>query len=174
MRLTGLFAVAPALALAACAQSPAASAWNEQDTAALRAQPEEMLHDLDRGDFAGMTSRIDDDAIVLDLDENNHPVRYQGKAEVTKYFQSLEQGAKAQGLKFTTTMSKNDCAANAAFGYCVVEFDQVISAGGKSMGPFKFRATIVAHKVGDNWRWVHWHGSLREMPTPPPGATSPG
>src|SRR6185369_696725 len=106
------------------------------------------------------------------LDENNHPVRYQGREKVTQYFHNLEQGAKAQGLKFKSTITKNDCSATTNVGYCVVEFDQTISAGGQTMGPFKFRATVVARKVGDEWRWTHWHGSFREMPAPAPAASA--
>jgi ketosteroid isomerase-like protein len=115
---------------------------------------------------------LDDESIVLDLDENNHPVRYQGRDKVIQYFRSLEQGAKAQGLKFKTTIAKNDCSATATMGYCVVEFDQTITAGGQSMGPFKLRATLISRKVGDDWRWTHWHGSFREIPGPPSTSTT--
>lgn len=155
-----------ALALVACGRA-ASSQWDPQASSALRAQPESILRDLDAGNFDGMLAKIDDESIVLDLDENNQPVRYEGREKVTQYFRHLEQGAKAQGLKFKTTIAKNDCSATASIGYCVVEFDQTILAGGQNMGPFKFRATIISRKLGDEWRWTHWHGSFREMPSSP-------
>lgn len=158
--------IALALGLAACGGAAATSQWDASSSTALRAQPESLLHDLDAGNFDGMLAQLDDDSIVLDLDENNHPVRYQGREKVTQYFRGLEQGAKAQGLKFKSVITKNDCSATTAVGWCVVEFDQTISAGGQTMGPFKFRATVVSRKVGSEWRLAHWHGSFREAPAP--------
>lgn len=155
------------LVLAAIGCGGASSQWDAQASTALRGMPEGILHDLDSGNVADIVSKMDDDAIVLDLDENNKPVRFQGREKVKEYFGGLEQGMKAQGLKFKSTLARNDCTATAQIGYCVVEFDQTISAGGQTMGPFKFRSTLVARKVGEDWRWTHWHGSFREQPAPP-------
>jgi ketosteroid isomerase-like protein len=161
------FAAGLALGLVGCGGAASAQ-WDAQSSAALRAQPEALLHHLDAGNFDALIANLDDDSLVLDLDENNHPVRYQGREEVTRYFRGLEQGAKAQGLKFKSTIVRNDCSATPVVGYCVVEFDQTITAGGSTMGPFKFRGTVVARKVGETWRWSHWHGSFREVPAAAP------
>jgi hypothetical protein len=164
-----------ALGLVACGGATS-SQWDAQAATALHAQPEAMLHDLDTGNFDAMLAMLDDAPTVLDLDENNQPVRYDGRDKVTEYMRSLEKGMKAQGLKFHSTIQKNDCRATDAIGYCVVEFDQTISAGGQTMGPFKFRATFVGHKVGSDWRLTQWHGSFREAPAPSPspsGAAAP-
>jgi hypothetical protein len=47
-----------------------------------------------------------------------------------------------------------------------------MTAGGQTMGPFKFRGTFVARRVADEWRWTHWHGSFRDMPAPQAPAAS--
>jgi len=152
--------------IAACS-SAASSKWDAKSAASLRAQPEGLLRDLDAGNFRAMLAEVDDDAIVLDLDENNKPVRFQGKEAVSGYFKGLEEAAKSQGLKFDSKIVRNDCAATSSVGYCVLEFDQTISAGGKAMPPARYRATLVSRKVGDTWRWTHWHGSLSSAPMPP-------
>src|SRR5262249_18788033 len=113
-------------------------------------------------------SRMDDESVILDLDENNHPVRVQGREQITQYFGGLEKAIKTQGVRFDSKMSRNDCVASPTFGYCVIEFDQTMSVGGQTTPPAKFRATIVSRKVGDGWRWTHYHGSFREIPAPPP------
>src|SRR6476646_4364172 len=95
-----------ALVLVGCGGA-ASSQWDPQASAALRAQPEAMLQDLDSGNFEGLLANVDDDSIVLDLDENNHPVRFQGREKVTQYFRTLEQGAKSQRHKVKSTISRN-------------------------------------------------------------------
>jgi ketosteroid isomerase-like protein len=167
MKTTTLF-TALALGLVACGS--ASSQWDPHAAAALQTQSADLLHNLDAGNFDAMLATIDDESIVLDLDENNQPVRFQGREKVMEYFRHLEAGAKAQGLKFQSTIARNDCSSTPAMGYCVVEFDQRISAGGQTMGPFKFRATAVYRKVGSDWRWSHWHGSLREAPANAPAS----
>jgi ketosteroid isomerase-like protein len=155
--------VLASLPLAACGGA-SASTWDPKAASALHAQPEALLGDIDRGDFGAMLANMDDDTSVLDLDPDNHPVRYQGRDEVKKYFAGLEQAMKAHGLKLKSTITRNECLATPAVGYCVVEFDQTIASGPQTMGPFKYRATIIARRVGGDWHWTHWHGSLRELP----------
>jgi hypothetical protein len=84
-----------------------------------------------------------------------------------QYFRSLEQAGKTQGLKLKSVVTRSDCSATTAVGYCVVEFDQTITMGNQTMGPFKYRGTLVARKVDGVWRVSHWHGSFREVPAPP-------
>jgi SnoaL-like domain len=173
MEMKSMHLVALGFALSAVACGGAASTqWDPQSAAALHAEPEALLRDLDAGNVSDMLARMDDQSVVLDLDENNHPVRVEGRAKVTEYLGGLEKAMKKDGVHFRSKIAKNDCTASASFGYCIVEFDQTISAGGQTMGPFKLQATLVARKVGDTWRWSHWHGSFREMPAPAPAAAS--
>jgi hypothetical protein len=108
-------AVGLAAAAMGCAGG-ASSQWDAQAASSLHAEPELILRELDAGDVAGMLAKMDDDSIVLDIDENNHPVRYQGRERVTQYFSGLGQAMKAQGLKFTSTIASNDCKATSTVG----------------------------------------------------------
>ena len=158
--------------LAACGGA-ASSAWDPQAASALRNESEALLHDLDAGNVADMLARMDEASVVLDLDENNHPVRVDGRAKVTAYLGGLGEAMKKEGLRFHSTIARNDCSAISDFGYCVLEFDQTVTAGGQTMPPSKFRATVVARRTGEGWRWTHWHGSFRETPPAPAPAPAP-
>jgi hypothetical protein len=52
------------------------------------------------------------------------------------------------------------CRSTSLSGFCLVEFEQSVTQAGKTMGPFKFRGTLVAERNGEGWIWTHWHGSL--------------
>jgi hypothetical protein len=170
MKTISVFALALAFSSSAvaCGGASSSSRWDPQAASSLRAEPEAVLHDIDSGNVADILGRMDDDSVVLDIDENNHPVRVEGRAKVTEYFGGLEKAMKTDGVRFSSKLAKNDCMASATFGYCVVEFDQTVTAGGQTMGPMKFRGTLVARRVGDAWKWTHWHGSFREVPPAPP------
>ncbi len=150
--------------LAAVGCSVPSSDWDAQATASLKAEVEWMLKAIDSGDISGMLSRMDSDAIVFDLDDKNQPVHATGLEQVKQYMGKLENSMKAQGLKFASTLRATNCHANQTMGFCAIEFDQTITAGGETMGPFKYRGTLVARRIGEAWRWVHWHGSFAELP----------
>jgi ketosteroid isomerase-like protein len=158
--------------LTLCAANAAAqtTVWDAQATALLKQEPVTMLKNVDAGNFDAMLQNADKDAIVFDFDENNNPVRLQGSAAMKKFFDAMSQSMKKQAMSFKSTLVKNECFASPAQGFCAVEFDQSIIAGGKTMGPFKFRGTLVARKTDAGWRWLHWHGSFRELPAAPPPA----
>ncbi|MCI0340862.1 MAG: nuclear transport factor 2 family protein [Planctomycetales bacterium] len=158
----------PALALALGAGCAASSDWSPAAAERLKKEMEIVLAAIDLGNFDAMLSRMDKDVVVLDLSENNAPVRMQGIEEVRKSFAGFKKAVEEQGLRFKSVLLRNDAYATETFGFCVAEFDQAITVGGQEMGPFKYRGTLVARKVGDEWKWTHWHGSLREtLPAAP-------
>jgi hypothetical protein len=163
--MTKIHVLAFALATSALACGGGASSrWDARAASSLRAEPEALLRDIDAGNAADMLARMDEDSVVLDFDENNHPVRYEGRAKVAEYFGGLEKAVKSGSVHFKSKIARSDCMATAAVGYCVVEFDQMVTAGEQTTGPFKFRGTLVARRVGEDWKWTHWHGSFRELP----------
>src|SRR5262249_38971321 len=123
---------------AGCA-APPWSDWDEQASASLKAEAESLLKLVDSGDFAGMTAKMDPDVVVFDTDDKNQPVRASGLAEAKQYMGAMENGVKSQGLKFASTLKTSVCHATAVMGYCAIEFDQSITAGGQAQGPFKVR-----------------------------------
>jgi ketosteroid isomerase-like protein len=131
-----------------------------------------MFADIDAGNIDALTNRMSNDAIIFDLDPNNVPVEKRGAAEIRAYMDQIASEMKAAGGTVTTAVVRNDCYAVAVMGYCAVEFDQMYSMGGQTMGPMKFRGTAVARKVDGEWKWEHWHGSFRELPILP-AATTP-
>jgi ketosteroid isomerase-like protein len=151
------------LLAAGCAAQPS-SDWDEQATASLKGEVETLLKSIDSADFAGMAAKMDTDVVVFDFDEKNQPMRASGLGEMKQFMATVESATKSQGLKFASTLKTSVCHATAVIGYCAVEFDQTMTAGGQTQGPFKFRGTLVARKAGGAWRWMHWHGSFAELP----------
>jgi hypothetical protein len=153
------------LAGTACAAPAPSGDWDPQAATSLKSEVEWMFKALDAGDIQGMLGRMDtSSAVVFDLDDKNQPVRAAGFEAVKKYMNGLGAAMKSQGMKATSTIKTNDCHATKVMGYCAIEFEQSMAMGGQTMGPFKFQGTLVARKVGEAWRWVHWHGSMAEMP----------
>ena len=152
------------------------SAWDANETASLQKEPEWMLKQIDSGSWDAMLSKMDPDSTVFDFDSENKPFTAHNLDEVRKFFAGYQDMMKTQQLTLKSELKSVACHATQVMGSCAIEFDQTITAGGKAMGPFKFRGTLVAKKDGDAWKWVHWHGSFREMPempAPPAAAAVP-
>jgi hypothetical protein len=131
-----------------------------------------MFADIDAGNTEALTNMMSNDGIIFDIDPNNVPVEKRGAAEIRAYMDQVASEMKAADGTVKTTVVRNDCYAVAVMGYCAVDFDQTFTSGGQTMGPLKFRGTIVARKVDGVWKWEHWHGSFRELPVTP-GTTTP-
>ena len=150
-------------ALAGCSQGDA-SQWNAQAADELKGKTEQMFRDIDFGNGTALMAWADKNTVMFDLDMNNNPVTARGTDDVGKYFAAMQAGVMDKGLSFRSRIVRQDCAATTVMGVCAVDFDQTISQGGQSMGPFKYRGTLVAHKANGDWQWVHWHSSFRELP----------
>jgi len=123
-----------------------------------------LLRNLDAGDYMAMIAEADSNLVMMDFDENNAPFRANGLEEARAFMKHMDEASRSQGLHFESTVRRNDGWATPTMGYSIVEFDQTITAGGKTMGPFKFRGTLIARREGDRWVMTHWHGSFREAP----------
>ncbi len=153
-----------------CAVAP--SGWDLQGAESLKQMSAKVLRDIDSGNFQGMFAEADSNLVVMDFDENNAPMRLDGTAGAAAFIARMTDLTKTQGLKFTSTMVRNEAWATATMGYSIIEYDQTISAGGQAMGPFKFRGTLIARRDGSQWKMTHWHGSFRETPPPMPAPDS--
>jgi ketosteroid isomerase-like protein len=180
-RLAVLFAPV-ALIVASCtappAEPPKPTAESDSTNAAeLRTKLDELFRSIDEGTAdTTMMSWADPEAVVFDFDENNNPVAKRGTAEIQEFLASLTKSVKEGGLKIATNVVSADCKSTVVAGFCTTEFDQTFTKDGQTMGPFKFRGTLVARKMPDGWKWLHWHGSFREMPPPaaPQASAAPG
>jgi hypothetical protein len=165
-----------ALSNAALAKKSTApsSDWDPAATTALKAMSEKMFQDMDAGNMEAMTAMMSSEGVVFDMDMNNNPVAKRGP-EVAAYLNEMGAMMKQNGSTMKTSIVRDDCFATAVMGYCAIEFDQTFTMGAQVMGPVKFRGTAVARKVGETWKWEHWHGSFREMPvmTAPESAEVP-
>lgn len=169
MRMTGALLTvclaASLLGISGCAPS---SQWDPQSAEPIKQLSVDLLRNLDSGDYMAMIAGADSNLVIMDFDENNVPFRADGIGEARAFMARLADVAKSQDVKFTSTITRNDAWATPTMGYSIVEYEQTISAGGQTMGPFKFRGTLVARREGRSWIMTHWHGSFSEMPPPMP------
>jgi len=174
MRHTAMVVLVGMIGTLGCtrASAPATGEWDAAATASLKAEPEAMLNEIDAGHFEAVEAKMDSDAIAFDFDSSNAPVRMQGVADIKKVFDGYANMMKTQQLKMKSTLVSSDCRATTSMGFCAIEFDQSATTPTGTMGPYKFRGTLVARRVADGWRWAHWHGSFREMPAMPAAAAS--
>lgn len=143
------------------------------NAAELRGKLDEVFRSLDEGTAdTVLMSWADAEAVVFDFDANNNPVTKRGTAEIQEFLGEYAKAVKGGGLKISTTVAGADCKSTKVAGFCTAEFDQTFVVNGQSQGPFKFRGTLVARKMAEGWRWLHWHGSFREMPAPAAAPTS--
>jgi hypothetical protein len=142
------------------------SDWDADATAKVSANVDQMFADIDAGNFAAMTDALDADASAYDVDPGGKPVAMYGRDGVKSYFDTMAPTGGAPAPTMHSTIKKKDCHATGVMGYCAVEFDQSVTVGGVDAGTFHFRGTLISRKVGEDWKWVHWHGSFAELPAP--------
>lgn len=168
--LIGCFAAA---ALSACAAqntpAPSASASVQWDTVAaseVRSVVQQGVDAFARLDLEGIKSVLSQDwtTASFEIDFENKPLRLATRDDAIKYAEDIFGQVKQMGATLKIDLTNMDCRATATLGYC--EFVTAVIATPPKGAPMTQpgRATVVAAKGADGWKWVHWHSS--------PGAAS--
>src|SRR5262249_7370508 len=120
-----------------------------------------MHEAFDRGDVDAISRCISDDdfLFVYELDPEGKPVKLNSKQELVVFLQKTFKTFEAGNA---VTEAKNPVmTARATSAYAVVTEEcslKVRIAGGKTQVQ-SLRATAVARKGDDGWKWTHWHMS---------------
>lgn len=155
--------------------APESVAWDAAAAEALRAQVTKMAAAFDAGDLAAAKEMFADDAGPLyDFDFEGKPIRFNSRDEAFAAYEQMMAPMKSQGASMKTELGAVHCGATASFGVCTIEADQTASMPGQPAMTVAMRATVVARKGADGWKWLHLHGSLaKPLPEPPPPACPP-
>jgi ketosteroid isomerase-like protein len=164
-----------------CPAAPAAAAMTgDWDPAAATAQKEtvdRMFKALDNGNAEYFEKTMDEDMVIFDVDADGKPIARRGKRAV-EYINKMTKDMKDAGVTVQTTVGRTDCHGTATVGFCAIEFKQVVTKAGKAGEPMDMFGTTVMHKVGDDWKFAHWHGGLgvetKEREGDGPGGKAPG
>jgi ketosteroid isomerase-like protein len=162
--------------LGACATTGTSltARYDRAAEAALEAKTRSMFTGMERGDLSEMRIEGDDtEGTIFDTDSENHPISAYGAADWNHYFDQYVQMFRSGG-RVHTDVDRIDCHATTNHGYCTTEFRQTFTMNGQSMGPFRYRGTLVARRDGDRWIATHWHGSVGEVPPAPAPAPAAG
>lgn len=166
--LRGKFGPLPLLLAALLASlAPLARAGNEVMQRSSEAEDAVMMsmHQLhtafDKQDIDAIGSFIADDdfLFVYELDSGATPVKLNTKAELLDW---LKTTFKAFGQEKANTEAKNPvmiARANATFGIVTEECRLKVNLPGGITEIEHLRATAVARKGPDGWKFIHWHMS---------------
>jgi len=121
-----------------------------------------QLHDLwNKFDVDGLKGQIAGDSVLptFDVDDANAPVRLAGKQAIDQFTDQIFAGLKRDGLTALAVEPKIACRATAQVGICTEEcrVQLVARDGSKTIEPL--RATAIAVRGADGWRWIQWHMS---------------
>jgi hypothetical protein len=146
--------------------------WDPDAGKALEAKVRDMMAEIDKGNVGPFVSSLDTVTTSWDVGVKGNPLTASNPAESQKMLEDYAKWIKDEGVTVKSTIQKTDCHATATFGFCALEYDQMFTVKGEAMPVQKFRATLVSRNVDGDWRWAHWHASLREpmmpMTTMPP------
>jgi ketosteroid isomerase-like protein len=137
------------------------NAWDDATATALETKMKEMFVQLDAGNLDALLTWADDTTITWDVGPDGKGLAANTPAETAKLLKDFTGWMKESGTTVETNVRRNDCHATTDFGFCVMEFDQTISQPGQPAVDQSFRATMVARAVDGQWRWSHWHASIR-------------
>jgi len=172
MFTSSLVLVSVLLAGPASAKKSASNDWDPAAASAIEAKIRAAFKDFDSGNMDTFMSWADTTAITWDIGMEGEPVTASTPGESKKMLEGYADMMKSGDMSVKTTMTKADCHATSSFGFCAIDFDQMVTAKGTPMPVMKFRATLVARMVDGDWRWSHWHASWRE-PMAMPAETAP-
>jgi hypothetical protein len=144
---------------ATAGQQRQATMHDPENRASLEAFVRTGMDELSKGNMLWWGKTACPQAVMWDGDPTGNTTAARGKAEIDAALAEAQKMINAS-TQFATTTTNVDCRTTSLSGHCLVEFEQSVTQGGKTMGPFKFRGTLIAERNGEGWIWSHWHGSL--------------
>lgn len=165
-----LLSLAPCLLALGCAtagQQHTATMHDPEANASLEAFVRTGMDELSKGNIAWWGKTACPQAVMWDADPTGAATTARGKAAIDAALGEAQK-MMSSGMQLSTTTTAVQCRTTSLSGHCMVEFDQSVTQDGKTMGPFKFRGTLIAERNGEGWIWTHWHGSLAPGSTKAP------
>jgi ketosteroid isomerase-like protein len=120
-----------------------------------------MHEAFDRGDIETIANSLanEDFLFVYELDANSKPVKLNTKDELIEWLHKTFKTFETSGA---ITAAKNPVMAvraNSTFGMVTEECALKVQMPGGKTQVQSLRATAVARKASDGWKWIHWHMS---------------
>ncbi len=149
-----------ALGCATAGPTRTATMHDSENAASLEAFIRGGMDAMAKGDMTFWSKNACPQAVVWDTDPTGAAYAVSSKAEIDAMMAHYQQMLSSGQMQMTTTTKSVKCRTTSLSGHCLVEFEQSVTQGGQTMGPFKLRGTVIAERNGDGWIWTHWHGSF--------------
>jgi hypothetical protein len=171
LKVRGPFRVAivSAIALAAAGGLELRSANRggaiEWDTAAAKDLEHELmgLHEsLNSMDLAAIKRKVigDDVLVTFDVDPDTlKPVKLSSQDEILRYTQRFFDSIKKAGITSKAEHPMIACRVASGFGACTEECKVKLYMPNGTMELQQLRATVLAVRHSDGWKWIQWHMS---------------
>lgn len=147
-------------------QKPAVN-WDDAASRDLEAAYHKLHEAWNAVDVDALKRQIvgDDVLATFDVDpQTSEPVKLTSKAEIERFTDKIFNGFKSSQIKSVAEHPTIRCRATSTLGVCTEECKvQMFSLDGSKQVQ-QLRATAVAAKYTDGWRFIQWHMSLAGAP----------
>jgi hypothetical protein len=152
--------------------TPMTSGFVQWDEASSRELERELhrLHDIwNAGDIASLRKYIIGDAVLptFELDPRNHtPITISSSADFDSFIANVIKVQKDSNIVAELEHPGLRCRATTTWGICTEEctVHYKNATDGKRIATDKLRATQVAVRTPEGWRWIQWHMSNVKTP----------
>jgi len=158
--------------LASAAGTPMVSGYVQWDEAASLELERELhrLHDIwNSGDIASLRKYIIGDAVLptFELNPRNHtPIKISSSADFDQFIADVISAQQDRNIVTELEHPGLRCRATTTWGICTEEctVNYKNASDGKRFATDKLRATQVAVRTPEGWRWIQWHMSSVKTP----------
>jgi hypothetical protein len=121
-----------------------------------------MLDCVAQHNFETLAGICDDDYGIIDINTTGGSEVIRDRAGWENWFTGLFAQLKAMQAETWSEITRYEAITGSDMGYGVVDFEQVLVAGGKRYR-FDVIATIIWKKVGNTWKESRYHSSMLGM-----------
>jgi ketosteroid isomerase-like protein len=139
-----------------------AVAWNAAEGKALERELIKLHEALNAMDLDAVKREVigDDVLVTFDVDPDTlKPVKLASQDDMLRYTQHFFNSLKKAGATSKAEHPMIACRATANFGACTEECKVKLTLADGSQQEQQLRATVLAVKQGDNWKFIQWHMS---------------
>ena len=150
----------------ASTQKPAVN-WDDSASRELEAAYHKLHEAWNAVDVDALKRQIVGDDVLATFDndpETSEPVKLTSKAEIERFTEKIFNGFKNSQIKSVAEHPMIRCRATSTLGICTEECKVQLYAPDGSKQVHPLRATAVAAKYPEGWRFIQWHMSSAGAP----------
>ncbi len=121
-----------------------------------------MLDCVAQQNYDTLAGICDDDFGIIDINTSGGSEVIRDRAGWEAWFRGLFQQLRSMPAETWSEITRYEAVSGTDMGYGVVDFEQVLIAGGKKFR-FDVIATIIWKKLDGHWKESRYHSSMLQM-----------